>query len=124
MVERDGSGTWLVSVPSILGCHTYGRSISEATSRIPELLLPWDADPHDFDLRILVEPALRELVATVRRTRQRADLAEDRAREATIAAVRALTDAGYSRRDAARVLGVSHQRVHQLVESGGTSTPG
>jgi predicted transcriptional regulator len=55
-------------------------------------------------------------VVTAKRARIRADLAEDRSREANTAAAHALTDAGYSRRDAATLLGISHQRVQQLLD--------
>ena len=30
--ELDESGHWIATVPAIRGCHTYGRSLSEARS--------------------------------------------------------------------------------------------
>jgi predicted RNase H-like HicB family nuclease len=39
ILDRDETGAWIVSVPSIRGCHTHGRSISQAVGRIPEVLL-------------------------------------------------------------------------------------
>jgi predicted RNase H-like HicB family nuclease len=36
--EIDESGHWIASVPAVRGCHTYGRSLSEARSRIREAL--------------------------------------------------------------------------------------
>jgi predicted RNase H-like HicB family nuclease len=116
ILERDETGEWIVSVPSIPGCHTYGRSISQATNRIPEVLLLWDADPHHIELEVRVEPRLRKPVAAAKRARIRADLTEERAREATTAAAHELTAAGYSRRDAGTLLGISHQRVQQLLD--------
>jgi hypothetical protein len=38
----------------------------------------------------------------------------DQARDATMAAVTALREAGLSERDTGALLGISHQRVHQL----------
>ncbi len=34
--ERDEDGTWLASIPSIQGCHTWGESIPQARERIQE----------------------------------------------------------------------------------------
>jgi predicted transcriptional regulator len=39
-------------------------------------------------------------------------------------AARELTAAGYSRRDAATLLGISHQRVQQLLDGGSTDPSG
>ncbi len=36
--ELDESGQWIATVPRVKGCHTYGRSLSEARARIREAL--------------------------------------------------------------------------------------
>ena len=36
--ELDESGHWIAAVPSVKGCHTYGRSIRQARDRIREAL--------------------------------------------------------------------------------------
>jgi len=38
VLKPDESGQWIAGVPSVRGCHTYGRSFSEARSRIREAL--------------------------------------------------------------------------------------
>ncbi len=36
--ERDESGYWIAAVPTVRGCHTYGRSPPAVRSRIREAL--------------------------------------------------------------------------------------
>ena len=36
--ELDESGHWIATVPSVKGCHSYGRSINEARERVREAL--------------------------------------------------------------------------------------
>jgi hypothetical protein len=52
-----------------------------------------------------------------RALRDRERRTQEQARAATAAAVAALRDAGLSARDAGTLLGLSHQRVHQLAPS-------
>ena len=32
--ERDESGSWIAEVPSVPGCHSYGRTIEQARGRV------------------------------------------------------------------------------------------
>jgi predicted RNase H-like HicB family nuclease len=109
----DESGHWLARVPRVKGCHTYGRSLSEARSRIREALglFVTNAEQAELvdDIRLPAE--MRRLVATYRVARGRAE----RERKHAERAARSL--AGHlSRRDAAELLSLSHQRVQQLAE--------
>jgi predicted RNase H-like HicB family nuclease len=36
IIERDGDGYYVASVPQLPGCHTQGRSLDEVTERIRE----------------------------------------------------------------------------------------
>lgn len=36
LVERDEDGVYIVSVPTIAGCRTYGRTLDEAMKNIAE----------------------------------------------------------------------------------------
>jgi hypothetical protein len=60
-------------------------------------------------------PGVRRAVAEERSARIKAERAAQEAAKAPVEAARALVDNGRSRRDAVEVLGISHQRVQQLV---------
>ena len=116
--ERDSSGRWVASVREVEGCHTQGRTIAQTRERIREALGLFieGADRAELVDHIKVSAALRKVIARYRATRRQADaLASQVAAEARSAA-RALAGEKLSRRDAAEVLGLSHQRVHQLLE--------
>jgi predicted RNase H-like HicB family nuclease len=112
-----------VSVPELPGCHTQGRTLARARERIREAIALWvDADEAELtiadDVR-LPEPA-RQAVARAREARQQAQQAQEAALAATRKAVRVLVhDGRLSTRDAAELLGISHQRVAQLVAEPG-----
>lgn len=109
--QLDESGHWIAKVPSVKGCHTYGRSLSEARSRVREALGLFVADAERAqlvdDVRLPAE--MRRLVTRYRNARGRAE----RNRQEADAAARRLA-ARLSRRDAAELLDISHQRVQQL----------
>jgi predicted RNase H-like HicB family nuclease len=117
--ERDSeSDAWLVHIKTIPGCHTYGRTLRQAEVRIREALAAWlDRDPDG--LQIVSEwPADLEKVATsVSQARRDAAASAKTAGAATAKAAKRLDRMGLSRRDTAEVLGISHQRVQQLLVS-------
>jgi predicted RNase H-like HicB family nuclease len=118
-LERDEGGWWMASVREVRGCRTQGRSIRQALSRIRQALAACTG--HDVaDAELLPQVHLPE---TARRAVGRYDSAckklereQEESRAAATAAADVLTrQLGLSVRDAADVLGLSHQRVHQLV---------
>ena len=116
-LTRDEGGAWLARVPSVPGCHTYGRSIEQAMNRIREALALWVNDGATArlqpDIR-LTEPA-RSNVRRLSLARERAEKADARARELLIETVQELTrNEGWSVRDVAGVVGLSPQRIHQI----------
>ncbi len=116
--ERDPRGVWLVSIPGIRGCHSYGRSLDEARRNIREALALFvDEALEDRvieDVRLPVR--ITRTVARVREARERAEAQRAVADAELRKAARSLTrDAGLSLRDAGELLGLSRQRVHQLV---------
>ena len=117
--ERDPSGWWIVTIPEIQGCRTQGRSIAEGRRRIREALELFldesEAKRARFVDVVELPAAARRTVRGVAAVRRRSDALRARVQEETRAAVELLTrNAGLSVRDAAEVLGISHQRVQQL----------
>ena len=112
--ERDESGAWIVSVPRVKGCHSYGRTLEQARRRIREALRLFDVE----DVRILEEvrlpSGLLDTVRSARRARDRAEIQRKTAQAELRTAASRLTRAGLSRRDAGDLLGLSRQRVQQL----------
>jgi hypothetical protein len=57
---------------------------------------------------------LRAVVTRTRRAREGEAWAREAARSALDVSIKTLTESGISTRDAALLLGISHQRVHRL----------
>lgn len=117
VIERDESDAWLAHVPGVPGCHTYGRTLEAARRRIREALGLWvaDADRADLEFDVRLPAAARGVVAPFRTARRRAELAQREAQEALGGAARSLVRSGFSLRDTGEVLGLSHQRVAQVI---------
>jgi predicted RNase H-like HicB family nuclease len=116
--ERDESGAWIARVPSVRGCHTYGRTLDQARRRLREALALWVDEPYAVELveDVRLPPDVKAAVRASRADRRRAEEHRAEARASTTRAARALVDdLGVGFRDAAELLGVSHQRVQQLV---------
>jgi len=115
--ERDQSRQWIVTVPSVKGCHTYGRTIEQARRRIREALGLFVDDAAQAEL--VDDVRLPEVTAELAKVKQARTLAarhQAHAAAKTRHAARVLTrNLRLSVRDAGRVLGVSHQRIQQLV---------
>ncbi|MGH3445007.1 MAG: type II toxin-antitoxin system HicB family antitoxin [Nocardioidaceae bacterium] len=116
--REPDSDAWLVHIDGLPGCQTYGRSLRQASERIREALAVWlDRDPETLTIIDRLPEELEAMAQRVARRRVQADRAGAAAQEATAEAVRELAEKGLSRRDAADLLGISHQRVQQLLAS-------
>jgi len=117
--ERDReSDAWLVHIKGIEACHTYGRTLRQAESRIREALGVWlDREPDELVITPEWPTELMRLASEVSQTRNTAEKASHEAAAKTARAARRLERMGLSRRDTADVLGISHQRVQQLLAS-------
>lgn len=117
--ERDSeSDAWLVHVKTIPECHTYGRTLRQAEARIREALALWlDREPAGFEITPEWPRELNELATKVSCARREAAESARAAGAATTKAAKKLDRIGLSRRDTADVLGISHQRVQQLLVS-------
>jgi len=121
--ERDESGWWVASVRGMRGCQTQGRTVDEARRRIREALELFVDDARKAALvdDVKLPSAATKAIRAYASLRKRANEEDRRAARAARHAVRVLR-AGklkMSARDAARLLGLSHQRVHQLTEAEG-----
>lgn len=117
--ERDESGAWIVRVPSVRGCHAYGRSLQQARTRIREALALWvdDAETADFEEEVRLPARALRAVERSHQARKDAESGREKATAATVEAARTLVeDLELGLRDAADLLGLSHQRVQQLVK--------
>lgn len=114
-VSRDGRW-WLIRVPEL---DTVGqaRTLAEVNAVARDVIGLWlDAAPDSFDIAVTVAtPAeAAELWHTANTREEAARAAAAAAARLRREAVTALTADGISKTDAARLLGVSKQRVSQL----------
>jgi predicted RNase H-like HicB family nuclease len=111
--ERDQSGWWVAAVRGVRGCHTQGRTVDEGRRRIREALELFVDDARRAPIvdDVKLPSAASRAIRAYATLRKKAD-EEDRR------AVRVLRTGRLkmSARDAARLLGLSHQRVHQLTQ--------
>ena len=125
MVTREGDH-WLADVPLLQGAHTHARSLPTLDRSVREVIalaadLPDEAMP---GLSLVWEyhtgsTELDGAAAAVRIERARIDAEARTLTERTADLARTLVrDHGLSVRDAAAVLGVSPQRIGQLVPGG------
>ena len=115
--ERDPeSDAWLVHIRGIDGCHTYGRTLRQAEARIREALGLWlDREPDELQITSGWPPELIKIASEVSQARHNASASAQSAGATTAKAAKRLDRMGLSRRDTADVLGISHQRVQQLL---------
>ena len=114
--RRDpGDDAWLVDVEGMPDVHTFGRTLEEAAVNAREAIaVTVDVDESDVELEehfAVAEVDVEELAKMRDRAQELHEIYLSRQRAAALR----LAEAGVSRRDSARMLGVSHQRVQQLV---------
>lgn len=119
--ERDDEGFWLVELVEEPRIHTYGRTLAKARDHIRDATALWfDVAPETFILveDIRLPKPVKASVDRARKERAKAQATQESAAGATKNAARSLVEEGrLSVRDAADVLGLSHQRVQQLLAS-------
>jgi predicted RNase H-like HicB family nuclease len=117
-LEQEHDGRWSVELEEEPRVHTWGKTIDQALTRMREAAALWyQADEASIELvpRPVLPKATGRTVEQARKAREQARDADRLAIEQTRKAAVALTSRGISMRDAAAILGISHQRVHQLL---------
>ncbi len=120
--ERDADGNWLAELAEEPRIHTWGRSLATARANIREATELW-FDIEELTVADEFPEWLRSPLDRALPAREEAERVVEAAASATLDAVRDLTDHGLSRRDVADVLGISYQRVQQLVDQTQRVTP-
>jgi predicted RNase H-like HicB family nuclease len=118
--ERDEAGYWVASVREVAGCNTQGRSIQQARQRIREALSLFIEEKVEGAIQFVEEVKLpkevRSLVGKTKAAREKAEAAAKTAQQSTKKTVEFLTcELKLSVRDVGELLGLSHQRVQQLL---------
>ena len=125
VVFEPDEGGWHVWIPRVRGCRSWGRSLDAARRHIREALstcvdvlgdaaasIARDAEfTERYKLPVDAKRALVLYQATKRRAEKEARVASESAQRAAMA----LTRKRISLRDAGELLGLSHERVHQIV---------
>jgi hypothetical protein len=116
----DVNGGWRVEIEGLANSRDFGRSILTAQARMRRSFA-WrcseDAEPSVVEERF--PPQIAAWAKRVDRSRREADRAVARAQRELDQGVRELARLGLSRRDSAAVLGLSHQRVQQVLANDG-----
>ncbi|MDR1118776.1 MAG: XRE family transcriptional regulator [Bifidobacteriaceae bacterium] len=116
-VTRDGDW-WAVEVPDFKGgFHTQAARLDEVPDMVRDAVSMFGIEPGDVEVAVahrLDEPLAR-MVDTAKSSRRAAAEAAAAAAARTRAAAKSLTGAGLAVRDTAALLGVSQQRVRQLL---------
>lgn len=115
--ELDPSGWWVITVPKIKGCITQARSLAHGRRYVREALSLFVSDAYEATLKedVRIPNAARAALAGAVAARKEAELQRRKASASTAKTARQLEKLGLSRRDAAELLGISHQRVQQLL---------
>ena len=117
-LEREKDGRWTVELEEEPRVHTWGKTVDQALARMREAAALWfqtEEDQIELVPRPVLPKATDKTVEQARQAREQARSADRLAIEQTRKAAAALASRGISMRDAAAILGISHQRVHQLL---------
>ena len=118
-IARSEEGGWDIELVEAANSHTWARTLRKARQYACEVAAVWFELPiEEVEVVLTVEGAADE-IAAAREKRVTADRAAAESAAATEDAVLRLANLGLADRDVAVVVGLSHQRVHQLRSAAG-----
>jgi predicted RNase H-like HicB family nuclease len=112
---------WALDVPDAPGVHTQVKRLDQAESMARDAIgVVLDISPATFEVVVLpmIPEPMREIVEEATAARSTAAQAQETAARLTRQAARQLVEEGLTVRDAGVLLGVSHQRIAQLLQAG------
>ena len=118
---RRIGGWWALDAEGVRGVHTQVRRIDQAEDMARDAIAGvLDVAPGSFEVMVVPEmpDTVRAIVDQATMARSQAAQAQDAAAGLTREAARRLVGEGLTVRDAGVLLGISHQRVAQLVHDG------
>lgn len=115
-------GVWLARIEEVPEVHTYGRTLPKAEAHLRDALALW-LEAREEELTIVpiydLPSDAVDAISLAGQWRVRAAETDARSAQQTIRACLLLQEAGLSQRDIGGLLGLSHQRVHQLLSEWG-----
>jgi predicted RNase H-like HicB family nuclease len=115
--ERDGERWWFLRVPE-LGTATQARRLDHAEAQARDLIATWlDVAPDSFEVAIRpqLDDETRALVVKAAEAKARVQASQHFANAAQQAAAQRMAKAGLTMRDAGAILGLTHQRIQQIL---------
>ena len=118
IAERAGK-CWTITVPEV-PVHTQAKRLDQVEAMAADALaLVFDVDPADveIELEVVLDADGRAALDLAAEARQAADASAAAASAAAQNAARTLHEQGLPMRDVGLIMGLSHQRVHQLIHA-------
>lgn len=117
VAERSGDW-WAVRVPQLPGVFTQVRRLDQVNAMVADAVSAFLYIPSE-DIKVEVQPKLAveltQRLQEAREERRHADQLASAAADKLRQVARTLADEGLPERDIGSILGVSHQRAHQLL---------
>jgi predicted RNase H-like HicB family nuclease len=117
-IERDETGYWIATAPGVPGMVTQAKRLDQIAARAREAIAALLDEPaSSFDIESHI-PLLDDVpIDEARDARARAEAAQAEAAEKVRSVVRRLVhEKALTMRDTGQLLGISHQRVEQILQ--------